>query len=116
MGMIKIEGMEFYAFHGYYETERKSGHKFTVDLELKTNLQKAAENDQLSDTINYQEVYNTVAGEMKIKSYLLENVAHRILNKLYERFITIEKATVKISKQNPPMGGQIEKVSIILTK
>ncbi|HEY3389308.1 MAG TPA: dihydroneopterin aldolase [Prolixibacteraceae bacterium] len=53
---------------------------------------------------------------MQIKSHLLENVAGRILNRLYSEFRSIEKAKVKISKLNPPMGGQIEKVSVTLER
>ena len=38
----------------------------------------------------------------------------RILDSLYKQFTAITKAEVKISKMNPPMGGEIEKVSITL--
>jgi dihydroneopterin aldolase len=47
---------------------------------------------------------------------LLENVAKRILDSLYLNFTSIEKAEIKISKMNPPMGGEIEKVSVTLTR
>jgi dihydroneopterin aldolase len=43
-------------------------------------------------------------------------VAKRILDSLYLRFPSIKKAEVKISKMNPPMGGEIEKVSVTLTR
>jgi 7,8-dihydroneopterin aldolase/epimerase/oxygenase len=35
---------------------------------------------------------------------------------LYEKMEGISKATVKISKMNPPLGGQVEKVSITLSR
>lgn len=116
MGSIKIEGMKFYAFHGHFEAERVVGNKFEVKLKIKTDCRKAAETDNLEDAINYQEVYELIQKEMKITSRLLENVAKRILDALFHRFTSIEKARVTISKMNPPMGGEIKKVSISLKR
>ena len=114
MGVIEIEGMEFYAYHGHFAEEQVVGNRFTVDLTISTNCLKAAKSDDLTDTLNYQAVYQIVKEEMQIKSHLLEHVAGRILDRLYESYESIEKAKVKISKLNPPMGGQIEKVSVTM--
>lgn len=116
MGWIIIEGMKFYAFHGHYETEKIVGTYFQVDLHIKTDCLKAAVSDNLNDALNYQEVFLLVKTEMKKKSNLLENVANRILNLLFEKFPQIKKAKIKVSKLNPPMGGEIEKVSVQLSK
>ncbi len=116
MGVIEIEGMEFYAYHGHFAEEQIVGNRFIVDLTLITDCSKAAKSDDLTDALNYQSVYMIVKDEMQIKSHLLEHVAGRILNRLYECYGIIEKAKVKISKVNPPMGGQIEKVSITLER
>jgi len=116
MGVIEIEGMEFYAYHGHFAEEQIVGNRFIVDLAIFTDCSKAAKSDELNDALNYQSVYLIVNKEMQIKSRLLENVAGRILNRLYEDFKSIEKAKVKISKLNPPMGGQIEKVSVTLER
>ncbi len=116
MGLIELEGMEFYASHGHFEAERIVGNKFIVYVSIKTNCSKAGETDKLEDALNYQIVYNLVKAEMKVTSLLLENVAKRILDKIYARFPSIEEASVKVSKINPSMGGQIEKVSLTLTR
>jgi 7,8-dihydroneopterin aldolase/epimerase/oxygenase len=116
MGRIEIEGMHFYAYHGHYEAEQIVGNAFNVDLTLETNCDSAAESDDLIDALNYQAVYEIVQKEMLQKSRLLENVAKRILDALYISFPSIEKATIKVSKLNPPMGGQIEKVSVTLSR
>jgi len=116
MGVIEIEGMEFYAYHGHFAEEQIVGNRFIVDLTLITDCSKAAKSDNLEDALNYQAVYMIVNEEMKIKSRLLEHVAGRIINRLYEVYDKIEKAKVKISKLNPPMGGQIEKVSVTLER
>jgi len=116
MGIIKLEGMQFYAYHGHFEVEQIVGNQFTVDLTIETELTYAAENDSINGTINYQEIYDLVKKEMDQKSRLLENVAYRILNTLNESFPEIKKSEIKLSKLNPPMGGKIEKASIILSK
>lgn len=114
MGLIEIEGMKFYAYHGHFEAEQIVGNEFIVDLTLKTDCNAAAKTDDLSYALNYQTVYDLVKQEMSKPSRLLENVAKRILDTLYDAFSNIEEAKVKVSKLNPPMGGEIEKVSVTL--
>jgi len=116
MGVIKIEGMHFYAFHGHFEAEQIVGNEFLVDIKLKTDCTKAAETDNLENALNYQSVYEIIQQQMDIKSKLLENVAKRIMDALYQEFSKIEKIKLKISKLNPPMGGEIEKVSVTLKR
>jgi dihydroneopterin aldolase len=116
MGVIEIEGMEFYAFHGHYAEEQIVGNRFIVDLSLSTDSMKAAKSDNLTDAIDYQGVYLIVKEEMLIKSHLLEHVAGRILDRLHRSYQSLEKVKVKISKCNPPMGGQIERVSVTLER
>jgi dihydroneopterin aldolase len=114
MGRIEIEGMEFYAFHGHYNIEQVVGNRFLLDLSLDTDVSQASESDNLEDTINYQEVYRIVTEEMKITSHLLEHVAGRIMNRLFSDFNSLQKARLKISKMNPPLGGEIDRVSVII--
>ena len=116
MGVIEIEGMEFFAYHGHFAAEQVVGNRFIVNLTLGTDCEKAAVTDNLEDALNYQIVYQVVSEEMKIKSRLLEHVAGRILDRLYERFGDIVNAKIKISKLNPPMGGQIDRVSVTLER
>lgn len=116
MGSIEIEGMHFYAYHGHYEVEQLTGNEFTVDLKIKTDCTKAAATDNLQDALNYQSVYRVVQKEMAINSKLLEHVAKRILDALYREFPGIKKAMVKISKLNPALGGEVDKVSIVLNR
>ena len=116
MVIIEIEGMKFYAFHGHFESEQIVGNEFSIDLKIEADNGKATISDKLDDALNYQTAYEIVKQEMTQPSKLLENVATRVLNSLYEHFATIKKANIKISKINPPMGGEIEKVSITLSR
>ncbi|PID88003.1 MAG: dihydroneopterin aldolase [Bacteroidia bacterium] len=116
MEIIEITGMEFYAYHGHYEEEQIVGNRFLVDLRLKTNCAKAAKSDDIAEALNYQTAYKIVKKEMQENSHLLEHIAQRILDALYEKFEELQEAAVKVSKMNPPMGGQIQSVSVTLTR
>lgn len=117
MGKIKIEEMEFYAFHGHYQEEQIVGNRFLVDLELKTNLEVPARSDQLRDAVNYQRAYQIIKNEMRrTKSNLLENIGKRILDALFAEMDGIRKATIRIRKLNPPMGGPIKSVGIKMSR
>ncbi len=116
MSIIELENMEFYSYHGCFKEEQVVGNHFTIDLSIKTDTSKAQISDNLQDTVNYQKVYSLVKREMENKSKLLEHVAERILSSLLIEFESVESATIKVSKLNPPMGGKIQKVSVTLSK
>ncbi len=114
MCIIELEGLHFYAFHGYYESERIIGNEFVVNVSVETDCTLAGQTDQLEDALNYQQVYDVVKKEMGIKSNLLEHVAQRILDSLWKSFPGLESIAVKVTKLNPPMGGEVEKASVTL--
>ena len=116
MGLIQIENMEFYAFHGHFKEEQIVGNKFLVDLTIETDMTVPAKSDNLKDAVNYQRAYQLVKAEMEKKSYLLENIACRILDALYSEMSGIKKATIKVSKMNPPIGGKIGSVSVVMER
>jgi dihydroneopterin aldolase len=115
MAQISIEGMEFFAHHGCMKEEQIIGTRFMVDFHCETDTHEAQRTDDLSKTVNYQTVYGLIKGEMGVKSKLLEHVANRILHRICGHFPQIRKATVKVCKLNPPVGGKTEKVCITLT-
>jgi dihydroneopterin aldolase len=114
MTLIEIEGMEFYAFHGHFAVEKVTGNRFLVNLKIEINNSKAGQTDKLEDTLDYQKAYLAVKEEMSRPSDLLEHVCQQIINRIKLEFRQAENVTVKVSKMNPPMGGQIEKVSLTL--
>ena len=117
MGKIVIEEMEFYAFHGHYAEEQIVGNRFLVDLEIECNLEPAAESDQLEDAVNYQHAYQLIKQEMRQKkSNLLENIAKRILDALFSEMEGIQKATIRVRKMHPPMGGPIRSVGVSMSR
>ena len=115
MAKILLEDMEFYAYHGCFKEEQVIGNRFFVDLEIEVDTLKAENTDDLKDTVNYQSVYNEIKTVMAEKSHLLEHVARRIIDALHAGFPDILHIRLKVSKMNPPMGGKMRCVSIVLT-
>jgi dihydroneopterin aldolase len=116
MGIIQVNNIKLYANHGCLEEEEKIGSEYRVDVEVKANLRKSSKTDDLTDTVDYVHLNHIVKEEMAIRSKLLEEVAQRILNRFFEELKMVQKATVSVAKINPPIGGNVEEVVIILTK
>ncbi|TYB78719.1 dihydroneopterin aldolase [Bizionia myxarmorum] len=112
MGTIKVENIRVFANHGCLKEETKIGSDYRVDLEIKANLQASAKSDSLNDTVDYVFLNRIVREEMAKPSYLLETVAKRILNRIFNEDTMVTKATVWVSKMNPPIGGDVEMVTI----
>ena len=112
MGQIRLNGMEFYAYHGCYREEQLTGNHFVVDITMDYDMEKASDSDDLCDALNYAEAYELVKQEMAIRSQLLEHLCSRILDRLFERFPQLIDATISVAKLNPPIGGQMQSVSV----
>jgi 7,8-dihydroneopterin aldolase/epimerase/oxygenase len=115
MAQIILENMVFYAYHGFFEEEQRIGNEFCVTVTLEVENTLSGTTDNLTDTLNYQLVYDVVKAEMTITSRLIEHVAQRTLDKLLTTFPIIRSATVSLSKINPPLGGQVERVTVVVS-
>jgi dihydroneopterin aldolase len=116
MGKIKLKNIRTFSYHGCLIEESKIGSDYRVDLEIETDLTQSALSDKLSDTVDYVLLNRIVVEEMAIRAELLENVAHRIIVRAMNEAPTITKIEVEVSKINPPIGGDVEAVTIIMSK
>ena len=116
MGKIQVNNIKLYGYHGCLEEEAKIGSWYQVDVEVDADLTKSSKTDELSDTVDYVHLNHIVKEEMAIRSKLLEEVAQRILNRFFIEISMIEKAEISVSKINPPIGGNVANVTIILQK
>lgn len=115
MGIIRVTNIQVYAYHGCLVEEGKIGSDYRVDVAVKANLQKSAQSDQLKDTVDYVHINKIVKEEMSQRSKLLEHVARRILDRIFSEIDISEEATVEVSKINPPIGGNVEMVTVEMT-
>lgn len=104
MDTLTIKGLQFHAYHGYYEKERSEGNDFEIDLIFRGDLRKAGDSDDLRDTIDYQEVLDIVTSVMEGPSRkLIETLAKRIGDQLFDYFKEASELEVAVRKLNPPL-------------
>lgn len=114
MGTILLQNIRIFSYHGCLVEEGKIGSDYKVDLEIKTNLQKSAMTDHLHDTVDYVDLNRIVVEEMAIRAKLLEHVCQRIIDRIFSELPTVLKIKVGVSKLNPPIGGDVEAVTIVM--
>lgn len=114
MGIIKLTNIRTFSYHGCLEEEAKIGSGYRVDLTIKTNLEPSAQTDELTDTVDYVDLNRIVVEEMAIRAKLLEHVAKRIIDRVLKELKMVSKIEVEVTKLNPPIGGDVEGVTIIM--
>jgi len=115
MGIIKVEKIQLFSNHGCLDEEGKIGSSYEVNLEIEANLKPSAQTDELEDTVDYVLLNNIVKEEVAIRAKLLETVVMRILKRILEEAPLVTGATVALSKINPPIGGNVARVTIEMT-
>jgi len=116
MGYIILSNIKTYSYHGCMEEEEKIGAEFSTNLKVKTDLQKAAETDDLRYGLDYTRLNEIVMEQMQIRAKLMETVALRIIHQILGEFSIAQEVEVQITKLNPPVGGHIEAVSVVMKK
>ena len=112
MGIIRLKNMQFYGYHGVSSSEKHLGGKFEVDVEMRTDLKRACESDNLEATVDYEAVYKTVDGCVKNdKFYLIEALAESIARETLTRF-SVSEITVRVRKPHAPINGMLDTVEV----
>lgn len=107
--------MEFHAYHGFYETERKTGGRYTVDVEVNLENPGALQSDDLAGTVNYEAIYRIVRTEMGNPVRLIEHLAANILEALRHELGHPGHWLVRVRKHHPPLPGAVDHTAIELT-
>ena len=114
MGTIRLKNIKIYAFHGCLIEEGQIGSDYLVNLSVKADLQNAANTDMLTDTVDNVMLQYIVREEMAVRAKLLEHVAKRIINSIFERIEMVNEVKVSVAKRNPPIGGDVAEVSVTM--
>ena len=115
MDTITIKGLQFSGKHGFYESERKKGNRFELDIIAKGEFRKAAENDDLLKTFNYeaaeQIAEEVFSGESR---KLIETLCAEIGDKLFDTHPFLISLEVALRKMKPPIKTPVEYAEIRL--
>jgi dihydroneopterin aldolase len=115
LGIIRVEEIRCYAFHGCMDEEAVIGTDFSVSIEVEADLSASAKSDKLSETIDYVTISKIVQEEMSKPSKLIEHVAQRILDRLMLEFASVIESKVLVVKHNAPIQGDVLRVCVELS-
>ena len=110
---VSLEGVRFFAFHGFYPEEQVLGTEFILDIDASLDVFDNGKDD-LANTVNYVRLFEIASEEMKITRKLIETVAHSILDRIRHEFLAVQSIRVSIRKLNPPMGAEVRNSAIEL--
>ncbi len=111
---IALEQLKFRAFHGFYPEEQIIGNDFILDVYV--TIADTIPVDELSDTVNYQDIFTIVKAVMAVPQPLLEQVVAGISHTIRERYPRVKKTVVTLRKMNPPMGAEVRNSLVSLEK
>ena len=111
---ISLQGLEFFAYHGVYEEERKIGNKYSVDISVTVNRFEST--DKINSTVNYEQLYKIALQEMLVSHKLLETIAEKLSDNILYSFSDVLEVEVTVSKFNPPVGGICYKATVQVSK
>lgn len=113
MGIVALQGIQLFANHGVHASEKLHGNHFVVDVEVETQVAHGAFNDDISQAVNYEEIYALVKRCFEERVHLLETLVQRIGEEMVRRFARVERIRVKVSKLTPPLGGEVSSAFVM---
>lgn len=100
---ILLQSVRLFAHHGVGVEEQAIGTYYRIDMELTTDFSQSMATDDISDTVNYAEVYQIVRERMQQPQRLLEHVGGQIVRALFDRFATVQVIKLRLIKESPPI-------------
>jgi len=112
---LVLRGLSFHAHHGYRPEEAVLGGRFVVDVELQLAL--VPQEDDLAHTVDYAQVYEAVREEVTQQRYrLIETLADRIAERLWQSYPQVEALTVRVHKPQAPLPGLFDDVYVEIVR
>ena len=115
MGLIKIEGIKLYAYHGHLPEEAVLGGHFLINVYVNAMTDLVEKSDELEDTVDYVKIIEIVKEQMAIRSNMIEQPAARIADKILQ-LAHVLSVTVELEKLNVPINANFRKISVTVKK
>ncbi len=91
---------------GVYDWERRVKQRVIIDLEMATDIRKAAASDSLDDTLNYKAVAKRLIDFISQSEYqLVETLAERITEIVLNEF-NVPWVKLRLNKQGAVRGAR----------
>ena len=111
MGLITVEGIRVYAYHGHLQEEKKLGGHFIVNVWVHVDTLLVEKTDDLNDTVDYVQIIEIVKRQMAIGANMIEVPAKRIADAILQ-LKKAQKVKVEVEKTQPPIEAAFDKISV----
>ena len=111
MGLITVEGIRVFAYHGHLPEEAILGGHFIVNVWVEADTTEVEKTDDLNDTVDYVKIIEIVKQQMAIRSNMIEHPAKRIVDAILPLH-KVQKVTVEVEKIQPPIDASFDKISV----
>lgn len=115
-GTVRLVNAVFYGHHGVMQEEHRVGGRYEVDVSVGLDFEDAALHDDLTRTVDYEQVYEFVRKLVTENNfYLIEKLAYRIAHTVLDTYPDVEGVEVTVRKPNPPVGGPCDRAEATYT-
>ena len=111
MGLITVEGIRVFAYHGHLPEEAILGGHFIVNVWVEADTVEVEKTDDLKHTVDYVKIITIVKEQMAIRSNMIEHSAKRIVDAILTLH-KVQKVTVEVEKVLPPIDATFDKISV----
>jgi dihydroneopterin aldolase len=113
---ITLTGVRAFGRHGVFEEERRNGQHFVVDTTLSLDTRRAAETDDVVDTVHYGEIAERIVEIVSGDPVnLLEKLVARIADDLLARD-HVRAVSVTLHKPEAPITVPFGDVSVTIRR
>ena len=113
MDKISINGLEVFAHHGVYETEKEKGQRFVINAVFDVDTTIASLSDDIEDTLDYAKICEFIKDYMVVNQVnLLETLVNELSRKLLLNFEQINSVSLEICKPDAPIPMKFDTVSL----
>lgn len=113
MDKIIIKNLKLFCYHGVNPEEKVDGQNFIFDIEASVDLSVPCETDNVDDTVSYAKMIKTVRKvSQSQKDDLIERVAQRIIDALFEEYEKIQSIKILVKKPEAPIKADFDYVAV----
>ena len=111
MGLITVEGIRVFGYHGHLPEEAVLGGHFIVNIWVEADTSEVEKTDNLNQTVDYVKIIDIVKEQMVIRADMIEVPAKRIVDAILP-LNKVKKVTVELEKVLPPIDASFDKISV----
>lgn len=113
MDKIIIKNLKLFCYHGVNPEEKVDGQNFIFDIEASVDLSTPCATDNVDDTVSYAKMIKTVRRVAQSqKDDLIERVAQRIIDALFEEYEKIQVIRITVMKPEAPIKAEFDYVAV----